>query len=194
MMRKELDKHKHEINMSSTAETLKDAKFFTDRLRKSVPDVREEPYSRLFLVATVIDTIIFQKRQDMKGVRNHFAVVKNDPESSSDPLVLYVITAPDKELAFCIMCLDACRERGDSGQDGTDSESEFDFDEEELMAKDPDYRTLDIVEILKDVGERAEWDVTRVWKSFMSFCDSGDMEPYSIINALERICGFADLE
>jgi hypothetical protein len=168
---------------SSPNQGVKDVKFFADRLRKDVPDCTQEPHSEMLLVAMVLDMIVYQKRLESNGARRHYAVVKSQPGSS--PIVLYVINAPTRELAFCIMCLDACKD---------DEEDSEDIDLEDVRLKDPEYKTLDIVAILKDVGDRAGWDVTRLWSALVSFCECGDIEPYSIVPATERLCSFADLE
>lgn len=146
---------------------------------------RKEELNQVSLVALVLDSTASQLNDRASG-SSTFAVVKHgwcDAEQQHETKVLYTIVAPSKHIAFYIMCIDACKYKSSEGEGGDK--------EDDVACLDPEYRTLDVVTLLKDVGDRASWKVGDLWKSFVASCDSGEIYPYEIVDATsDHIAGF----
>lgn len=145
---------------------------FVDLLKRAVA---ESPSADLFegrrgeavsLVALVLDsTAVGHMRRFGDGHKmSEFAVIK---DSGAETKVLYTLVAPSKEIAFYMMCLDASSR----------------FNDDPVAELDPEYRTLDVVQVLQDVGDRAAWDVGSLWQAFVDFGNSEDVYPYAIVSA-----------
>lgn len=146
---------------------------FADLLKRAVPASRwgTPEIWKLSAVALSLDaTAVHLARSQREWPKQYFAVIKNATEDEGTK-ALYTLTTTSRELAFYMMCLDAC-------------DREWFSDGKDLVADlDPEYRTLDVLCVLQDVGERAQWEVARLWGDFVEFCDSGEIEPYEIVDA-----------
>jgi hypothetical protein len=129
---------------------------------------RSVEWQRVSMVALILDGVALNQVRDSKA-DNEYAVIKVDPESG-EVVVLYSVSCPSKEIAFYMMCVDAC----DGPPDGK---------VDRIAQLDPEYRQIDVLEIMRDVGERACWQVDKIWDCFVEFCHSGEIEPYRITDA-----------
>jgi len=122
----------------------------------------------LSIVALILDGVAANQIRDSK-LKNEYAVIKIDPESG-EVRVLYSLSSPSKDIAFYMMCVDAC--------DGPPEDKV-----DRIAQLDPEYRQIDVFDVLRDVGERACWQVDKIWDCFVEFCYSGEIEPYHIVDA-----------
>jgi len=139
-----------------------------------------DEWRRLSIVALVLDGIAARVVDEAAGIKQEFAVIRRDPEDG-EVKVLYCVTAPSKSIAFYMMCVDACDTKHHKHRD-------------HVSELDPEYRTLRVEDLLRDVGERALWQVDKVWDCFVEFCDSGEIEPYSIVEATRDHYFFSDFQ
>lgn len=159
--------------------------FFNTLQKENQFGYHELETTNLSLVALALDSTARRLHDLHKASGSHhhdFAVIKLATGDEPHTKVLYTITAPTKHLAFYIMCLDACVHK---------SEKDESPEQDDVCVLDPEYRTLDVVTLLKDVGERASWRVGDLWKSFVQFFDSGEIHPYTIVEATrDHVAGF----
>lgn len=142
---------------------------FERLLRKSGSAINDaDEWRRISLVALILDEAAASAVK-WSFTRNEYAVIRR--EEGKEIKVLYCMTAPSKDIAFYMMCVDAC--------DHFHYEGKVDH----ISALDPEYRTMNAPDLLRDVGDRAGWRMDRLWDCFVEFCDSGEIEPYAIVQA-----------
>lgn len=129
----------------------------------------------LALVALIIDARVIEELQSSRAAGreyDEYAVIKYE---QGRVIVLYTIRAISINHAFYMMCADAC-----------DHSIGSEFSEYDRL--DPEYRTLEIETVLREVAEMAEWHVGNLWDAF---CDCrNNIQPYDIVPATSDLLGY----
>jgi hypothetical protein len=127
-------------------------------------------WRKLSLVALVLDVRILEETD--VGSCVEYAVVKMDDEGRTENpklTVLYTLEARSITHAFYMMCADAC--------------DQFHYKNriDEISRVDPEYRTMNIEDLLLDVANEANWEIDLLWDTFCKFRTT--THPYHIVPA-----------
>jgi len=151
---------------------------FSILLEKHIRDSRikaqlytHDHWRALSIVALTLDARILEECASDACVE--YAVVKIEEGGqvgiNPNAMVLYTLEARSITHAFYMMCADAC--------------DKFFYKDriDEVSKMDPEYRTMNIVDLLVDVAERADWNIRDLWDAFCEF--RTEVHPYYVVPA-----------